>query len=64
MYRNTAFQIEHNIDLWNALPEEVVGVKSWGHTVEQRVASVLVSVTSAIEPVAKSSPLPQDTGPE
>ncbi len=38
--------------------------KSWGHTLMQRVASVLISVTLALEPVAGRSPLPRDTGPE
>ncbi len=35
-----------------------------GHTLMQHVASVLISVTSALEPVAGRSPLPRDTGPE
>ncbi len=40
------------------------GYKSWGHMLMQRVALLLISVTSALEPVAGSSPLPRDTGPE
>ncbi len=35
--------------------------KSWGHTLMQRVASVLISVTLALEPVAGRSPLPRDS---
>ncbi len=48
-------------DLYGSDPFPMILKLKLGHTLKQRVTSVLISVTSALEPVEGRNPFPRDT---